>query len=154
ARQDLEPLQQRLRLGAAVQLDVGHDDVNAVGVLLARGLQHRVGLAHAGGGAEEHLELAAARPRFLLLDARQQHLGIGPLVGHAPQCSARYALISVPVDSRFMTASATACGWRPSMIFTRSTPPASARSAASVLGRRPPSMTPVSTSRSTPARSR
>ena len=82
--QELQLLEQRLGLGAAVQLDVADDDVDAVVVLLARRLQHRVGLADTGRRAEEDLQLAAPRARFFFLHAREQRLGIGPLVRHDP----------------------------------------------------------------------
>ena len=59
-RQDFEPFEQRRGLGAAVGLDDADDDVETLGALLARGEQHRVGLADAGGGAEEDLQPAAA----------------------------------------------------------------------------------------------
>ena len=58
ARDDLEALEQRLGLLAAVRLDDADDDVVrrpcAAG---ARRLQHLVGLADAGRRAEEDLEL-------------------------------------------------------------------------------------------------
>ena len=63
-RQDLEALEQRLGLGAPVGLDVADDDVDARRALeRAGGLEHRVGLADAGGGAEEELERARAACR-------------------------------------------------------------------------------------------
>ena len=76
ARQDLEAAQQRLGLGAPVRLDAADDDVDALGALLAGRLEHGVGLADAGGGAEEDLELAACLAGFLLLDAGEQLVGI------------------------------------------------------------------------------
>src|SRR5207244_5092153 len=45
-------------------------------------LQHRVGLADTGGGAEEDLQLAARPPGFLLSDADEQLIGIGPSIRH------------------------------------------------------------------------
>ena len=88
ARQDLEAVEQRLGFGALVRLDHARHDVDAGGALRARGLQHRVRLAHAGGGAEEDLQLAARPPRLLLADVRQKGIGIGPPLGHAAECTA------------------------------------------------------------------
>ena len=62
ARHDLQPDELRLGLGAAVGLDQADDDVDALGLAPARGRQHLVGLADAGRGAEEDLQLAAAFP--------------------------------------------------------------------------------------------
>ena len=58
ARQDLEAVQQRLGLRAAVGLDDADHDIDAVLPLGVRALQHLVGLADAGGGADEDLEPA------------------------------------------------------------------------------------------------
>ena len=74
--------QQGVRLGAAVGLDVADDDVHPVGPLLTGGFEHRVGLADSGRGAEEHLELAAARASLFFLDAGQERFGIGPHAAH------------------------------------------------------------------------
>jgi len=82
--EDLEPLEERLGLRAAVRLDVADDHVDAVRALLARRLEHGVGLAHARRGAEEHLELAALLTRLLLLDPGEQGVGVGPRRVHAP----------------------------------------------------------------------
>ena len=60
ARNDLEPVEQRLGLLAAVRLDDADDDIVAVLLAGARLLQHLVGLADAGRGADENLELADA----------------------------------------------------------------------------------------------
>ena len=82
ARKDLEPAQQRLGLGPAVQLDVADHEVDTVIALLTGGLEHRVRLADAGRGAEEHLQLAATLSSLQLLDAGQQRIGIGPGGAH------------------------------------------------------------------------
>ena len=86
-RQLLQPFEQALGLLAAVRFDVADHDVRALGLAFARGLEHGVGLAHAGAGAEENLELAALLPGFVLLHARQQGVRIGALLsrcgGHA-----------------------------------------------------------------------
>ena len=60
AREDLEALQQRLGLLAAVRLDHADDDVHALLQLGARRLQHLVGLADARRRADEDLEPAGA----------------------------------------------------------------------------------------------
>ena len=59
--QHLQPLEQRLGLRPAVRLDVADDHVHAGRRLLLGGLEHGVGLAHAGHVAEEDLELAPVR---------------------------------------------------------------------------------------------
>ena len=58
-RDDLEPGKLRLGLGAAVRLDHADHDIDALRLAAAGGDQHLVGLADAGRGAEEDLELAA-----------------------------------------------------------------------------------------------
>ena len=64
ARQDLEAVEQRGGLGAAVRLDDADDDIAALRAQALRLGQHRVGLADAGRRAEEDLEPAAlARAR-------------------------------------------------------------------------------------------
>ena len=70
ARQDLEALEQRAGLGAAVRLDEADDDVDALGLEAARARQHRVGLADARRGAEEHLQPARASCRRTPPEAR------------------------------------------------------------------------------------
>ena len=60
ARQHFEPLQQRFGLRPAMGLDHADDDIGA-GLLPGMGaLQHLVGLADAGSGADENLEPAGA----------------------------------------------------------------------------------------------
>ena len=66
----------------AVRLDVADDTSTPSSRRSRRRLEHRVGLAHAGGGAEEDLELAAPLPRLLLLDAGEERVGIGPVLAH------------------------------------------------------------------------
>ena len=56
ARQNLESLEESARLGAPVRFDEADDDVDALVLQAARALQHRVGLADAGRGADEHLQ--------------------------------------------------------------------------------------------------
>ena len=63
-----------------MRLDVADDDIDAVGAHAARGLEHRVGLADAGACAEEDGSLPRLRAGLLGLDAREQLVGIGPIV--------------------------------------------------------------------------
>ena len=60
ARQYFEALQQRLGLGAPVGLDHADHDIGAGLQLGMRALQHLIGLADAGRGADEDLEPAGA----------------------------------------------------------------------------------------------
>ena len=74
---DLEILELRLGVAAAVGLDEADDDVEAARAERVRLLQHLVGLAHTGRGAD-----VDAQPRaLLLLDAREQRVGGRALVG-------------------------------------------------------------------------
>ena len=59
ARDDLETVEQRLGLLPPMRLDHADDNVVAVLASRLRLLQHFVGLADAGRGADENLELAA-----------------------------------------------------------------------------------------------
>ncbi|MGY4302649.1 hypothetical protein ACVWXN_010744 [Bradyrhizobium sp. i1.4.4] len=59
ARHHLEPAHQRLGLGAAMGLDKADHHVDARVAPGMGALQHLVGLADAGGGADEDLQLAA-----------------------------------------------------------------------------------------------
>ncbi|MGY3342816.1 hypothetical protein ACVWYK_001585 [Bradyrhizobium sp. USDA 4470] len=86
ARDHLEPANQRLSLGPAMGLDKADHDIDA-GLAPGMGaLQHLVGLADTGGGADEDLQLAVRA----LLPARgfQQRLrrrslfGIAALLNH------------------------------------------------------------------------
>ena len=61
-RQDLESFDQRARLGAAVRLDEPDDDVDAFVLQAPRVLQHGVGLADAGRGADKNLQPASGLP--------------------------------------------------------------------------------------------
>ena len=77
ARQDFETVRQRFGLGARMGLDQADDDVDALLAQQLRALQHGVGLADAGRGAEEHQQAAAP----ILLGQRQQRVGIGSAFG-------------------------------------------------------------------------
>ena len=70
---DLEALEQRLGLLPAMGLDDADDDVVAVLLAGARGLQHFVGLADARCGADENAQLADAA--FLAPRCFQQGVG-------------------------------------------------------------------------------
>ena len=100
-------LEERLGLDAAVGLDPADDHVHALRPLLAGGLEHRVGLADAGGGAEEDLELAACLAGFRLLDTGQQLVGIRATLG-AHQSARRQPTPEEPRDS-----TTTASRYRP-----------------------------------------
>ena len=76
AGQDLEPVEQRQGLGASVRLDEAHHDRHPLALQLARGGQHRIGLADAGRGTDEDLEPAAP----VLARRGQQGVGIRPRV--------------------------------------------------------------------------
>lgn len=77
AGNDLEGGEQRLRLGAAMRLDHADDHVDAGAQSFSALAEHLEGLAHAGGGTEEYLELAA----ILALRLAQQGVGRRPRVG-------------------------------------------------------------------------
>ena len=91
ARQDLEPLQQRLGLLAAVRLDHAGDDVHAFLALGPRRLQHLVGLADARCRADEDLEptdVGASPPCRLQQGIRRGSLlGVASLIGHGSHAS-------------------------------------------------------------------
>ena len=86
ARQHFQAREQRLGLGAAVGLDDAHHHVDA-GLELGMGaLQHLVGLADAGGGADKDLQLAGAAVlapgRFQQGFRRGTQIGGLALIGH------------------------------------------------------------------------
>ena len=81
-RQNFEAFQQRGRFGAAVRFDHADHHIASLGALFARFREHGVGLADAGGGAEEDFEPAAAAFRFLALDLGEQRVGIWALFDH------------------------------------------------------------------------
>ena len=65
-----------------MRFDVANDNIHSAGTFALGGFEHGVGLAHAGGVAEEDLQLAAARFGFCGLHARQQCVGVRSLGGH------------------------------------------------------------------------
>ena len=91
ARQDLQPLEERRGLLPPVGLDQADDDVDALVALLARGREHRVGLADAGAGAEEDPQLAALLRPLLALNAGEELVGVGAFVLHRRRAAARAA---------------------------------------------------------------
>ena len=86
AGNDLEPFEQSLRLFAAMGLDDADDDIVAVLLSGAGLLQHLVGLADAGRGADENLEPAGRAllpPGGLEQGLRRRSLvGVAPLIRH------------------------------------------------------------------------
>src|SRR5262249_24493032 len=85
ARDDLEALQQRLGLTAAVGLHDADDDVVAVLLAGAGLLQHLVGLADARRGTDEDSQLPPARsppPGRLEQGLRRRPLIIAPRICH------------------------------------------------------------------------
>ena len=61
-----------------MRFDVSDDDIGAGIFQTARGVQHRVGFAHARSHPEENLQAAARLLGFLFLDTSQQLVGIRP----------------------------------------------------------------------------
>ena len=86
AREHFKALQQRLGLGPAVGLDHADHDIGAGLQLGMRALQHLIGLADAGGGADEDLEPAGAAVlapgRFQQGFRRGTLFGVAALLGH------------------------------------------------------------------------
>ena len=83
AKKDLETAEEGPGLRPPVRLHEADHDVDAVRPELPGSLEHGVGLANAGRGAEEELEPAAGLPRFFLLRAGEEGVWIRPLVGHS-----------------------------------------------------------------------
>jgi hypothetical protein len=80
--QPFETGDQRLCFLAAVGLDDADDDIAAKFLLPSRGTEHGVGLADAGRGAEENLQLAAGSFGFLFLNTRQELIGVRTSIVH------------------------------------------------------------------------
>ena len=74
ARQDAHAFEQRGGFGATMRLDDAREHIHAFFDPLARGLQHGVGLAHAGAHAEEDVELAGFGGGTL--DVREEGIGV------------------------------------------------------------------------------
>ena len=72
-RQDFEPFDERARFGAAMRLDEPDDDIDALVLQALRVLQHGVGLADSGRGAEKNLQPARGLPA----ERRQERVRIG-----------------------------------------------------------------------------
>ena len=68
---------ERVRFLASVRLNVTDDHVAPGGQFASRGIEHGVGLAHAGAHAEKNLKLAAFLRGFLALERTQQRIRIG-----------------------------------------------------------------------------
>ena len=68
ARNDLEPFRERRGLGSVVRLEIADDDVAALVLRLLSLLEHPVGLADAGDGAEQD---PVAAPRHALTRPRR-----------------------------------------------------------------------------------
>ena len=99
-RQLLEPGEERLGLGASVRLHPADDHVDAGGPLGARGLQHRVGLADAGGGSEEDLELPTSLAGLFLPNSGQERVGIRAVVVHVWSLADDEVASGSPCDGR------------------------------------------------------
>ena len=82
ARNDLEAFDEGLGLLAAMGLDDADDHVDAFGLAGPAGHQHFVGLADAGGRAEENLQPAARPPARRFQAARPGTAPVG-FIGHA-----------------------------------------------------------------------
>ncbi len=97
-RQQLEPLDQRRGLAPPMRLDDAHQHVHALVGARAGGLQHRVGLADAGRGAEEDLQPAALLPLLLALDLVEKLVGIGTVHAdwRAPVVGRRFIVVPNP----------------------------------------------------------
>ena len=73
------PSVKRFGFFPAVRFDDADNDLASLRLLLPRGLQHGVGLAHARGHAEENLQLAARSSSFLALYLRENLIRIRPI---------------------------------------------------------------------------
>ena len=82
AGQDFQSFEERFGFLPSVGLNETDHDLYALAFLLAGGLEHGIGLPHAGRGPEEDLELPFASPLLFLADPSQQLIGIRPLFFH------------------------------------------------------------------------
>src|SRR4029453_5751452 len=90
--------EERFGVRASVRLDPADDDVDALRSLLPSRLEHRVGLADAGGRPEEDLQLAACLAALRLLDASEQLVGIRTTL-RAHESARRQPTTDQPRDS-------------------------------------------------------
>ncbi len=82
ARQDFQTVEEGFRLLPAVGFHNPDDDVDTFFPPLLSGLEHRIGFAHARGGAEEYLQLTLALT-FLFGDSPvKEFVGIGSFRFH------------------------------------------------------------------------
>jgi hypothetical protein len=79
-RQGFEAVEQRKCFLAAMRFDHADDDIAPVSLRPARGLQHRVGLAHARRCAEEQFQAPAPALLLFALELVEQVIGVG--AGH------------------------------------------------------------------------
>ena len=107
ARHDFKPVQQRLGLRPAVGLDHADDDIDAGLQLGMRALQHLIGLADAGGGADEDLQPAGlivlAPGRLQQRFRRGSLFGIAALICHEAIIVLRAAAEPSAVTASFRT---------------------------------------------------
>src|SRR5207245_486386 len=94
-RKSFEPLEQRLRFGSAVRLDIANDNIDALRPFAPGRFEHGVGLAHTGRVAEENLQLPASRASLVGLHEGQQFIGIGSLI-HGSRSTANRLTTALP----------------------------------------------------------
>ena len=85
ARQNVEPLDQRGRLSAAVGLDQADHNIHALSPEMAGVLKHETGFADAWRGAKKNFQTATP----LLIRQRLQRVGLGATVS----CEFAHALL-------------------------------------------------------------
>jgi hypothetical protein len=94
-------MDQRLGLGAAMRLDHADHDIDARRAPRRAFGQHLIGLADAGGGAEQHLQTPAA----LLRGGAQKGLGVGTLLGIGLRTHSRLLRLPPSLSSARLSAS-------------------------------------------------
>ena len=82
ARKNFVPIEQSLGFRATMGLDDSDNDPQSFTCPVAGVLQHRIGLADAGPGAEEYLEPATFPPALPVVDLLQKFFGVWPPVIH------------------------------------------------------------------------